>query len=75
MGISLRSAAILYFLATGVAEAQPPMPASSFDVASVKPVDPARVARGGGGLRGGPGTASPGRVTGSPSLMDLLLKA
>lgn len=52
--------------------AQTEMP-PAFEVASVKPVEARH--RGAGPLRGGPGTNSPGRLSGIASMKTLLLRA
>jgi len=45
----------------------------TFEVASVKPAEPGR--RGPGPLRGGPGTNSPGELSGASTLKNLLMRA
>ena len=64
-----RCAAVLCTLAVSAALAQPP----AFEVASVKPAEPGH--RGLGPLRGGPGTSSPGQLSGTASLKQILMRA
>ncbi len=62
---------LLFTVLTAFALDGPARP--TFEVASVKPLDPGRP--GPGPLRGGPGTNSPGRLTGAASLKALLMRA
>lgn len=63
---------ILVLLA-GIACAQSGPHSTSFEVASVKRLEPG--SRGSGPLRGGPGTGSPGRLSGTATLKALLIRA
>lgn len=65
----LRCALILIPACTGIAQSLAPV----FEVASVKRSPPIFIA--GGGLRGGPGTASPSQVTGTGVLLKTILMA
>jgi uncharacterized protein (TIGR03435 family) len=63
---------ILVLLA-GIVFAQTGPLSTSFEVASVKRLAPG--SRGSGPLRGGPGTGSPGRLSGTATLKALLMRA
>jgi len=65
--------AVVLALSTGVALAQSAADRPSFEAASLKPATADR--RGAGPLRGGPGTSSPGELTGTASLKTLLMRA
>jgi uncharacterized protein (TIGR03435 family) len=68
-----RQLASIHLFVTLSALAQTAQPPPSFEVASVKPVPQGRP--GSGPLRGGPGTDSPGELTGTASLKGLLMRA
>jgi uncharacterized protein (TIGR03435 family) len=65
------AAALLFSACATLAQNEPTRP--SFEVASVKPVEQGRP--GIGPLRGGPGTNSPGQLSGAASLKALLMRA
>jgi uncharacterized protein (TIGR03435 family) len=65
-----RVCAVLLLACTAIAQTDP---VRAFEAASVKPVEKGRPASG--RLRGGPGTNSPGQLTGAASLKALLLLA
>ena len=65
-----RVASLLLLAGAALAQNQPRL---QFEVAAVKPVEPGRMALP--GLHGGPGTSSPGRLSGAASLKQLLRRA
>ncbi|HTX39210.1 MAG TPA: TIGR03435 family protein [Bryobacteraceae bacterium] len=62
---------VLLLACAALAQNEPVRP--SFEAASVKPVDPH--GPGAGPLRGGPGTTSPGQLSGTATLKNLLMRA
>jgi len=68
----MRTAALL-LLAACAASTQSDAGRPSFEAASLRPVKPGR--GGSGPLRGGPGTASPGQLSGAATLRALLMRA
>jgi uncharacterized protein (TIGR03435 family) len=71
--MSIKAAQLMAALLVSASSALPQNDPPSFEAASVKPSEQGR--RGLGPLRGGPGTSSPGQLSGSASLKALLMRA